>query len=279
MEYVGDLATVQQDLARSQDMDRRRSAVLAALDPTPGEVLIEVGCGGGLLLRELGRAVAPTGSVLGVDVSDDQIEAARQLCADLPNTRAETGSATALAAEDGRFHASVSTQVLEYIDDVVAAVAELARVTRSGGRFLNVATIWDSLFIAGGDPELTRQISGAWDRHAPHPNLPVDLPNLLRRADFASVRQAPLSLIDRTFNRSTWGFGIAHLMAAFAASIGALDDQSSSRWLDSLHESASRGELFMSVMPIMTTATRSGPRPSAGAGDDPIPLGLRARTK
>ena len=142
----------------------------------------------------------------------------------MSNVRAEVGSATALDADDGCFDASVSTQVLEYIEDVGVALAELARVTRVGGRFVNVATNWDSLFVAGGDVELTERIIGAWDRHAPHPNLPVALPNHLTRAGFSSVLQTPLPLANRTFNRSTFAFGIANLMAAFAVAAGAIDD-------------------------------------------------------
>ena len=128
-------------------MDRRRSRVLEALAPVPGERIIEVGCGGGLLLLEIGRAVDPDGTVLGVDVSEDQVAAARRACTGVSNVRAEVGSATALDADDGCFDASVSTQVLEYIEDVGLALAELARVTRVGGRFVNVATNWDSLFV------------------------------------------------------------------------------------------------------------------------------------
>ena len=211
--------------------------------------------------RELGRAVAPVGSVLGVDVSDDQVTAATEACVDVPNVRIEVGTATALGVEDGRFDASVSIQVLEYVDDVEVALAELARVTRAGGRFLNVATNWATLFVNGGDAALTKRIAGVWDRHAPHPNLPVELPNMLRRAGFTSVLQTPLPLANRTFNRSTWGFGIAHLMAAFAMSAGDVDDETSARWLNDLEDAATRGELFMSVMPIMTTATMGTPPP------------------
>ena len=170
--------------------------------------------------------------------------------------RTEVGSATALDADDGCFDASVSTQVLEYIEDVGVALAELARVTRVGGRFVNVATNWDSLFVAGGDVE-SRTDHRAWDRHAPHPNLPVALPNHLTRAGYSSVLQTPLPLANRTFNRSTFAFGIANLMAAFAVAAGAIDDHSSRSWLSSLDKASRRGNIFISVMPMMTTATRA----------------------
>jgi hypothetical protein len=77
----------------------------------------------------------------------------------------------------------------------------------------------------------------------------------------AGTAQTPLPLVNRTFNRSTWGFGIAHLMAAFASSAGDLDDETSARWLKDLEDAATRGELFMSVMPMMTTATMGTPQP------------------
>ena len=257
MDYVGDLALVQQDLARSHDMDRRRSRVLEALalgtrrEDHRGRMWWRSAAARDRSCRR------PRRPVLGVDVSEDQVAAARRACTGVSNVRAEVGSATALDADDGCFDASVSTQVLEYIEDVGVALAELARVTRVGGRFVNVATNWDSLFVAGGDVELTKRIIGAWDCHAPHPNLPVALPNHLSRAGFSSVLQTPLPLANRTFNRSTFAFGIANLMAAFAVAAGAIDDQSSQSWLSSLDEASRRGDLFISVMPMMTTATRA----------------------
>ncbi|MEO1063414.1 MAG: methyltransferase domain-containing protein [Actinomycetota bacterium] len=263
MDYSGDLASVQRDLARSHDMDRRRSHVLAALAPVPGDRVIEVGCGGGLLLRELGRATAPDGVALGVDISRDQVDAAARTCADVPHVRVEVASATALSADDGSFDASVSTQVLEYVVDVDVAVRELARVTRHGGRLVNVATNWSSLMISGGDARLNDVFVAAWDHHAPHPDLPVALPGLLRDAGFTAIGQTPLPLVNRTFTPTTWAYGIARLMADFGAAHLDLDDDVAARWLAGLADAASRDELFVSAMPMITTATRCASPPPA----------------
>ena len=199
----------------------------------------------------------PDGTVLGVDVSEDQFAAARRACTGVSNVRAEVGSAEALDADDGCFDASVSTQVLEYIEDVGVALAELARVTRVGGRIRQRGDHLGLALRCGRRRRLTERIIGGWDCHAPHPNLPVALPNHLSRAGFSSVLQTPLPLANRTFNRSTFAFGIANLMAAFAVAAGAIDDQSSRSWLSSLDEASRRGDLFISVMPMMTTATRA----------------------
>jgi SAM-dependent methyltransferase len=53
------------------------SVVFAAANARPGEHIIDVGCGTGATTAELARAVGPTGHVLGVDISETLIEAAR----------------------------------------------------------------------------------------------------------------------------------------------------------------------------------------------------------
>lgn len=80
MEFTGEIATIQQRLAACHEMAARRHAVLQELAPRRGERVIEVGCGAGLLLREIGLALGPHGLAAGVDVSPDQIAAAAREC-------------------------------------------------------------------------------------------------------------------------------------------------------------------------------------------------------
>ena len=128
MDYSGNVAVIQQRLARCQDLVARRVAVLDALEAGLGDRVLEVGCGAGLYVREIAIAVGETGSVLGIDVSDDQVAAARGHCDDLVQARVEVGDACAVPASEAEMDAVVSVQVLEYVADVDAAVAELARV-------------------------------------------------------------------------------------------------------------------------------------------------------
>ena len=64
MDYSGDLALIQQELARCVDPVARRVAVLEALDPAPGDHVVELGSGAALRLREIGVAVGATGSAM-----------------------------------------------------------------------------------------------------------------------------------------------------------------------------------------------------------------------
>jgi len=55
-----------------------RAAAVERLDLQPGDTVIDLGCGTGLSLRLLGRAVGPEGRVIGVDASPDMLARARQ---------------------------------------------------------------------------------------------------------------------------------------------------------------------------------------------------------
>ena len=258
MDYLGDLAAAQQQLARCLDLVARRVVVLEALDAGPGDNVVEVGCGAGLCLREIGVAVGATGSVLGIELSAEQATAAREHCRDLANVRIEQGNLTAMPIDDAKVDAAVSVQVLEYVPAVEAALAEIGRVTRPGGRFVNVATNWGSLFWSGGDPNLTRQVLSVWEHHAPHPNLPVALPSLLRGHGYGGVTQRPVTILNRRFCPNSFSWGAARLMAAFARSRGALTAAELDQWLASLADADATGAHFLSSVPVLTVATRAG---------------------
>ncbi len=84
MDFSGDMARIQQAVARSHDITVRRAAVFEALAPRMGEAILEVGCGGGAYLRDVALAVGEAGRACGIDISEDQIASARTHCADAP---------------------------------------------------------------------------------------------------------------------------------------------------------------------------------------------------
>jgi ubiquinone/menaquinone biosynthesis C-methylase UbiE len=88
-----------------------------------------------LLAGELAAAVSPTGRVCGVDPSADMLALARARdlgtgCAPVEYLAA---GAQRLPYPDDTFNLAVSTQVMDYVSDVPAALAEAYRVLRPGG--------------------------------------------------------------------------------------------------------------------------------------------------
>lgn len=77
LQFDEDTARILEDAYKGADITRRRRASFDALAPAPGEHLLDLGCGNGLLTLDLSRAVGDTGHVLGLDPSPDMLDLAR----------------------------------------------------------------------------------------------------------------------------------------------------------------------------------------------------------
>jgi ubiquinone/menaquinone biosynthesis C-methylase UbiE len=93
-----------------------------------GRDLLEVGCGTGLLLERFGSF---TRTAAGIDLSPKMLERAKARGLDV-----RVGSATDLPFEDESFDVTCSFKVLAHVENIGAALSEMARVTRSGGMIL-----------------------------------------------------------------------------------------------------------------------------------------------
>ena len=94
--------------------------------------VLDVGTGEGQLARLASRA-GPVDLVVGVDPTVAQVTEARRRAGGPAYARATAG---ALPFPDGRFDAAIACLVFEHVDQADAALAEVARVLRPGGRFL-----------------------------------------------------------------------------------------------------------------------------------------------
>jgi SAM-dependent methyltransferase len=108
--------------------DFARRAILEVLELGAGDHLLEVGCGGGLLLRD---ALACGGDATGLDHSEDMVELARERA---PDARVVLASAERLPFADASFTAVAMSVVFFFLDDPTAVLGECARVLRPGGR-------------------------------------------------------------------------------------------------------------------------------------------------
>jgi SAM-dependent methyltransferase len=161
MQYSGDIATIQQRLAETSDLYRRRLAVLDALDARPGERILEVGCGAGALLPAIASAVGSSGRVGGIDISADQIAVARRRCADQPNIETAVRDVRQLPYGSNSFDAVVAVQVIEYLDNPRQALTELRRIATDRARAVILATNWDAVFWNTTADDLTRKVIAA----------------------------------------------------------------------------------------------------------------------
>jgi 2-polyprenyl-3-methyl-5-hydroxy-6-metoxy-1,4-benzoquinol methylase len=102
----------------------------------PGEVVVDLGCGGGLDVLLAAAKVGPTGRVVGIDMTPEMLERARANAAKLGTTNVEFHRATIdkLPLADDSVDCVISNCVLNLAPDKPAVFREMARVLKPGGR-------------------------------------------------------------------------------------------------------------------------------------------------
>jgi SAM-dependent methyltransferase len=108
-----------------------------------GQRVLDVGCGPGALTAELVRRVGAA-RVTAVDPSESFVAAVAERN---PGITARRASAEVLPFDDGSFDATLAQLVVHFMTDPVAGLAEMGRVTRSGG--VVAACVWDHAGVLG----------------------------------------------------------------------------------------------------------------------------------
>jgi SAM-dependent methyltransferase len=111
------------------------AALLDTARLQPGERVLDVACGTGVIARLAAETVGPTGSVTGIDLAPDMISVARATPAPAgPPIDWHTGDAAALPFPDGTYDTVLCQMGLMFVPDRPAAVAEMRRTLVPGGR-------------------------------------------------------------------------------------------------------------------------------------------------
>lgn len=101
----------------------------------PGERVLDLACGTGIVARIAAPRVGPAGAVTGVDVNEDMLAVARRAgTAANPAIEWRRASALATGLPDGAFDVGFCQQGLQFFPDWPAALHELHRVLAPGGR-------------------------------------------------------------------------------------------------------------------------------------------------
>ena len=249
LERVGEVPAVAEWKERS----------LALLEPRPGAVLVDVGCGTGDDALALAARVVPGGRVIGVDASAAMVEAARAR-ADAAGLAVEfrVGDVRRLDLPDAAVDGCRAERVLQHLDHPGAAIAEMARVLRPGGRLVVAEPDWGTLVVDPGAPDVVRAVAAAACRRMRSGAVGRALPRLLAEAGLQGVDVAARTLVLRDLKTAE---GILDLAGAAAAAVasGALAERAARGWADELRGADARGRLLVAMTAFMARG-RSGKR-------------------
>ena len=140
--YGWDLAAAHYETLWHKQLAGAQRALLARAALRPGERVLDVACGTGLVTLAAARSVGPRGRVVGVDLSGVMVDsAARRACAHgLGHTSFVRMDAEHLDLPDAGFDVVLCALGLMYVPDPAQALREMRRVLSPGGRL--VAAVW-----------------------------------------------------------------------------------------------------------------------------------------
>jgi SAM-dependent methyltransferase len=144
----------------THDIEPLHRHVLSLLDEVgAGGAVLDLGCGEGDHLRMLAEQLPADARLVGVDLSEKRVQAARDAADGDPRfTFVAHDLADGIPFETGTFDRVLSVNVLEAIEDKDALLREVHRVLRPEGRLVFAHLDWDSLFYDGADKSLVRRV-------------------------------------------------------------------------------------------------------------------------
>ncbi len=230
---------------------RLRSWERAHLSLAHGQRLLDVGCGLGEAALGLAQDLGEGGEVVGVDRSERMLRVARSNAgAARCRVRFIVGDACSLDEADASFDAARSERTLQWLADPAAAVAELVRVVRPGGRVSLIDTDWSTFTIDVGDDALVALVRDGMrtERNRPS-NIGRRLHNLVQAAGCVSLARTKATQTWTTWDpdESPAPRG-CFSMESLANDLVATDRLATAnrrRFVSTIHDAARRGEFLM----------------------------------
>ena len=182
-DWYGDHASVYALVDRASQSLRREA--VEALDPAPGDTVLDVGCGPGSNFELLRDRVGSSGTVIGVDYSAGMVRRARRrvVSNEWENVAVVQADAACLPVSTDSLDGATATLALSAMPAVETVATEVARVLRPGGR------------LAVMDADLRRETAGVaypllarLYRRLANWQADVDVPGVLDSA-FDDVRE------------------------------------------------------------------------------------------
>ncbi len=126
-----------------------RQRLREILDPRPGERILEVGPGTGYYTLDVAEWVKPGGQVDILDLQQEMLDHTMRRAGErgLSNVTPTQSDATAMPYEDGTYDAAFLVTVLGEIPDQDAALRDLARVLKPGGRLVVGELLGDPHYV------------------------------------------------------------------------------------------------------------------------------------
>ena len=134
--YGWDRAVGSYEESWKTQLEPAQDRMLQVAELRPGERVLDVACGTGLVTLKAAASVQPGGEVVGTDISEEMVKAASETTSSqgVAGVRYERGEAEKIGFDDASFDAVLCGLGMMYVPSPVEALSEFRRVLRPGGR-------------------------------------------------------------------------------------------------------------------------------------------------
>jgi len=238
------------------EFQQYKTTILEMMKPQPGSITADLGCGLGFDVRRLARLVGSEGRSIGVDASLTLIESARAASEGFPAVEFIQGDIQSLPFASGFLHSCKVDRTLQHVERPDAALSEIFRTVRPGGRVVCAEPDWGTFAIKAsslGNAEhpVAQQVAQLWSQDIRTPRIGRDLRKLLEETGFVDLQVRETVLSTPTFESSDVVFDITQSALRLAARSGSNEPLA---WLAELREGVNA--VCCSVMLVINFARR-----------------------
>ena len=227
--------------------------ILAGLQLTGGERVLDAGCGLGDDTFAIARLVGSKGHAVGFDISESMIlEARRRAATQNLNAEFEVGDAQSLRFADATFDACRTERMLMHVPDAERAFAEMVRVIRPGGRLSVFDFDWETQIVDSPLVQTTRLITRSFCDSFKNGWIGRRLPRLFKQHAMRNISMTPQTIfISYPFLELLLG---GHLTRAQqAAAVSSADVE---RWWTHLRQAHDAGTFLYGVTALIVAGTK-----------------------
>jgi ubiquinone/menaquinone biosynthesis C-methylase UbiE len=208
-----------------------------------GEAVLDIGSGPGFLAAEMAAEVGPAGRIRGIDLSEVMVARSQQRNTH-PFVSFAAGDASALTEPDASYDVVVSTQVAEYVPDILAFCAEAFRVLKPGGRAVILATDWRAIAWHSTQPDRMAAMMTAFAGHCADDVLPRTLGARLTEAGFRVTGASVFPILNRDHGPDAYSAHVIGFIATYVRRKALLPEPTIVAWEAEQRELAATGAYF-----------------------------------
>lgn len=251
------MAAFLEERSRTPDLHAVNQKLCETVAAKPGERLVEVGSGSGILCRMFAPQLQPGGWIVGVDISTEMSAQAQMyaLSEGIRNGIAfETSTAESLPYPEASFDGAIAARLLLHVANPDAVIQEMKRVVKPGGRVVVMDWDFETVTVDHPDQELSRRILH-WrnDHHGGNNWSGRQLWRRMRAAGLQSLSVHPWVSVTHSetdgLTQSLWR------AAQVACEGGAISPAEQEAWIFEIKSRIQDGTFFVSIVYFIVKGT------------------------